>query len=139
MQTSNNDLAEKIIDSILSNDPYCQWLGIETLQIEAGYSKIKMKIRPEMLNGLGVVHGGILFSLADSAFGFACNNRNNKSLALETSINFLKPVYSGDELVAETKEFHNGSSTGLYQVSIYNQHHVTVALFKGTCLKQGKR
>jgi acyl-CoA thioesterase len=97
-----------------------------------------MKVRSEMINGLHIVHGGIAFSLADSSFAFACNNRNNLSVALDTSINFLKPVHVGDELIAEAKEIHNGKSTGLYQIKITNQRNNTVALFKGTCLRTNK-
>jgi acyl-CoA thioesterase len=97
-----------------------------------------MKLREDMINGLGVVHGGVAFSLADSAFAFACNNRNNLSLALDTSINFTKPLMPGDELVAEAKELHNGKSTGVYLVTLYNQNNVQVGLFKGTCFRTGK-
>jgi acyl-CoA thioesterase len=97
-----------------------------------------MKVRDEMVNGLGMVHGGIAFSLADSSFAFACNNRNNLSVALDTSINFLKPVHPGDELVAEAKEVHNGKSTGLYHITITNRNNHIVAMFKGTCFRTGK-
>jgi acyl-CoA thioesterase len=97
-----------------------------------------MKLREDMINGLGVVHGGVAFSLADSAFAFACNNRNNLSLALDTSINFTKPLMPGDELFAEANELHNGKSTGVYLVTLYNQNNVQVGLFKGTCFRTGK-
>lgn len=92
-----------------------------------------------MINGFGIVHGGIAFSLADSAFAFACNNRNVLSVALDTAINFLKPVHVGDELVAEAKELHNGKSTGLYHIAITNQHGHIVAVFKGTCFRTNKK
>ena len=91
------------------------------------------------MNGLGIVHGGVAFSLADTAFAFACNTRNNLSVALDTSINFLKPVHADDELIAEAKEIHNGKSTGLYQITITNQRNHTVALFKGTCFRTNKQ
>ncbi len=123
---------------MLQHDRFSQWLGISVIEITEGYSKIKMSVREEMLNGFGIVHGGIAFSLADSAFAFACNNRNNLSVALDTSINFIKPVHPGDELIAEAKELHNGRSTGLYHISIYNQHNHLVAQFKGTCYRTGK-
>ena len=97
-----------------------------------------MLVREEMMNGLNVVHGGIAFSLGDSAFAFACNSRNNLSLALETSISFLKPVFVGDTLIAEAKEVRNGRSTGVYLVEIKNQHEQLIALFKGTCYRTGK-
>lgn len=129
---------EQVIEHMLQHDRFSQWLGISFLEIKEGYSKIKMTVREEMLNGFGIVHGGIAFSLADSAFAFACNNRNNLSVALDTSINFIKPVHPGDELIAEANELHNGRSTGLYHISIYNQNNHLVAQFKGTCYRTGK-
>jgi acyl-CoA thioesterase len=129
---------KQVVDHMMQHDLFSQWLGIEVIAVQEGYSKIKMNVRPEMINGFGIVHGGIAFSLADSAFAFACNNRNNLSVALETSINFIKPVHPGDELIAEAKELHNGRSTGLYHISIYNQHNHLVAQFKGTCYRTGK-
>lgn len=128
----------QVIEHMLQHDRFSQWLGISILEIKEGYSKIKMTVREEMLNGFGIVHGGIAFSLADSAFAFACNNRNDLSVALDTSINFIKPVHPGDELIAEANELHNGRSTGLYHISIYNQNNHLVAQFKGTCYRTGK-
>ena len=132
------DLATKVVDHLIENDLFSKWLGIELLGISEGYSKIKMTVRKEMINGFGIVHGGVAFSLADSAFAFACNNRNNLSVALDTSINFIKPVHVNDVLIAEAKEMHNGKSTGIYHISITNQNKDTVALFKGTCFRTGK-
>ena len=123
---------------MMENDLFSKWLGISVLKIEDGYSKIQMTVRPEMINGLGTVHGGIAFSFADSAFAFACNNRNNLSVALDTSINFTKAVFVGDVLTAETTEIHNGRSTGLYHVTITNQNSIVVAIFKGTCFRTEK-
>lgn len=131
-------LAIEVVDQMMIDDLFSQWLGIEIIEVREGYSKIKMTVRKEMMNGLGIVHGGIAFSLADSCFAFACNNRNNLSVALDTSINFLKPVHVDDVLVAEAKEIHNGRSTGLYQISITNQNDHIVAIFKGTCFRTGK-
>lgn len=131
--------ANEVVDHMMDHDLFSQWLGINVLEIREGYSKIRMTIRREMINGFGIVHGGIAFSLADSAFAFACNNRNNLSVALDTSINFLKPVNVDDELIAEAKEIHNGRSTGLYQITIINQHNHTVALFKGTCFRTNRK
>lgn len=133
-----NQFAKEVVDHLIENDLFSKWLGIEVLEIREGYSKIKMAIRQEMINGFGIVHGGITFSLSDSAFAFACNNRNNLSVALDTSINFMKPVHVGDVLIAEAKEMHNGKSTGLYQVSVFNQNDHLIALFKGTCFRTNK-
>ena len=138
MNNEKDALAIKVVDLIMQQDLFSQWLGIEVLEIKEGYSKIKMTVRPEMINGLGIVHGGIAFSLADSCFAFACNNRNVLSVALDTAINFIKPVHVGDVLTAEAKEIHNGKSTGLYYISIFNQHTHLAAYFKGTCYRTGK-
>ena len=138
MQIEKDKLAKEVVNHMMENDLFSQWLGIEILEIKEGYSKIKMTVRNEMINGFGIVHGGIAFSLADSAFAFACNNRNVLSVALDTSINFIKPVSVGDVLVAEAKELHNGKSTGLYHITISNQKDHTVALFKGTCFRTNK-
>lgn len=135
MNTDKDLLAGKVVDHMMQNDLFSQWLGIEVLEIKEGFSKIKMTVRKEMINGLGIVHGGIAFSLADSCFAFACNNRDVLSVALDTSINFIKPVHPGDELIAESKEMHNGKSTGLYHITIVNQKGHTIALFKGTCFR----
>lgn len=133
-----NETAQKVVEHMMLHDLFSQWLGIELIEIKEGYSKIKMTVRAEMINGFGIVHGGVAFSLADSCFAFACNNRNLLSVALDTSINFTKPVHVGDILTAEAKELHNGKSTGLYHITIKNQNDHTVALFKGTCFRTNK-
>jgi acyl-CoA thioesterase len=136
MTTENK--ARKVVDHMMDHDAFSQWLGIEVLQINEGYSKISMTIRKEMVNGFGIVHGGVPFSFADSAFAFACNNRNNLSVALDVTISFMKAVQIGDVLTAEAKEIHNGRSTGVYLITIHNQRDEQVALFKGTCFRTGK-
>ena len=127
-----------VVAHMMEKDLFSQWLGIQVLDIREGYSKIQMTLREEMINGFHVIHGGIAFSLADSAFAFACNNRNNLSMALDTSITFTKATKPGDVLTAEAQELHNGKSTGLYLITITNQHYEQVALFKGTCFRTGK-
>ena len=138
MAASNDKLANEVVGHMMKNDLFSQWLGIDVLEIKEGYSRIKMTVREEMINGFGIVHGGIAFSLADSAFAFACNNRNVLSVALDTSINFIKPVHVGDVLTAEAKEVHHGRSTGLYHITITNQKEHSVALFKGLCYRTEK-
>jgi len=127
-----------VVSHMMENDFFSQWMGVEVLEVKEGYSKIKMTIRKEMVNGFGIVHGGIPFSLADSAFAFACNNRNNLSVALDVTITFMKAVNIGDVLTAEAKEIHNGRSTGVYLIDVTNQKNEQVALFKGTCFRTGK-
>jgi acyl-CoA thioesterase len=131
-------LHEEVVQHMLDHDFFSQWMGIELLEVKEGYSKIKMTVRKEMANGFGIVHGGIPFSLADSAFAFACNNRNNLSVALDVTITFTRAVKIGDTLTAEANEVHNGRSTGVYLITVTNQKNETVALFKGTCFRSGK-
>jgi acyl-CoA thioesterase len=136
---NKDELANQVVSHMMDHDFFSRWMGIEVLEIKEGYSKIKMLVRKEMVNGFGIVHGGIPFSLADSAFAFACNNRNNLSVALDVTITFTKAVNIGDELTAEAKEVHNGRSTGVYLITVSNQKNEQVALFKGTCFRTGKQ
>ena len=138
METGKDLQPATVVEHMINHDLFSQWLGIKVLDVGDGYSKIQMTVRPEMVNGFGIVHGGIAFSLGDSCFAFACNNRNIISVALDTSINFVKPVHVGDILTAEAKEIHNGKTTGLYHITISNQNSHVVAMFKGTCYRTGK-
>lgn len=139
MNSSNQDIkAKKVVYHMMEQDAFSNWLQIQILEIKEGYSRIQMIIRKEMVNGFGIAHGGIAFSFADSAFAFACNNRNNLSVALDVTISFIKAVNIGDTLIAEAKEVHNGRSTGVYLITITNQHGQQVAHFKGTCFRTGK-
>lgn len=131
-------LANKVVDHMMMKDKFSQWLGIKVIAVGEGYSRLEMTVREEMVNGFHIAHGGICFSLADSALAFACNNRNNLSVALDVTITFTRAVNVGDILSAEAKEVHNGKSTGVYLVNIYNQHQQQVALFKGTCFRTNK-
>jgi len=139
MDTENKDeLARRVVARMMEQDRFSQWLGLRVVEVAEGSSVVEMTLREEMLNGFGVVHGGIAFSLADSAFAFACNNRNNLSMALDVSVNFTKALHPGDIIRAEAREVHNGRSTGLYLVTVRNAGGDTVALFKGTCFRTGK-
>jgi acyl-CoA thioesterase len=135
---NKDTVAREVVDHMMDHDAFSQWLGIEVLEITEGYSRITMTIRKEMVNGFGIVHGGVPFAFADSAFAFACNNRNNLSVALDVTISFMKAMHIGDTLTAEAKEIHNGRSTGVYLITIQNQKNEQVALFKGTCFRTGK-
>lgn len=137
-QAEKDRLATEVVTHMMRHDQFSQWLGIAVITVQEGYAKIQLTLRDEMLNGFGVIHGGIAFSLADSAFAFACNNRNNLSMALDTNITFTKATMPGDVLTAEAKELHNGRSTGLYLITVTNQRGDQVALFKGTCFRTGK-
>lgn len=130
---------KEVVDLMMANDFYSTWLGIEVLQIGQGYSKLAMTIRKEMLNGFGIAHGGITYSLADSALAFASNSHGKKSVSVETSISHLVSLSEGDEIIAEAKEENLSDKIGVYSIKIYKtKDQSTVALFKGTVYRTSK-
>ncbi|NQZ77792.1 MAG: hydroxyphenylacetyl-CoA thioesterase PaaI [Ekhidna sp.] len=129
--------AEKIVHEMMAKDSFSQWLGIEVEEVRDGFAKIKMKVRPEMLNGHSVAHGGISFSLADSAFAFASNSHGQKAVSIETSINHIKPVFEGDELVAIAEKESTSRSLGQYIVRV-SKNKELVALFKGVVFRKSE-
>lgn len=130
--------ARDIVDEMMSADAFSKWLGIEIIKSEAGHCILGMTVREEMCNGFGVTHGGITYSLADSALAFASNSRGIKSMSIETSISHTNPVYPGDVLTAIASEISLKNKIAIYDISVKNQKEETVALFKGTVYRSGK-
>lgn len=130
--------SKKIVDRMYEFDYFSQWLGIEKVRIEEGHTILKMIVTKDMLNGFGIAHGGITYSLADSALAFAANSRGIQSVSIETSINHIKPTKEGDSLIAEAKEINVTNKTGLYEIKVKNQDGELVALFKGMVYRTGK-
>ncbi len=133
-----NNRAADIVASMMEKDAFSQWLGIQIVESEAGYSKLIMEVRDDMVNGFGVCHGGVAFALADSALAFAANSRGKVSLALENNIHYTRKVVPGDRLTAESTEIQNGRSIGVYKISITNQDDKLVADFRGTVFRSGE-
>jgi acyl-CoA thioesterase len=131
-------LAEKVFREMYDNDPFSKLLGVECLKIDRGYCKLKMTVRKDMLNGFSVAHGGICYSLADSALAFASNSHGIKSVSIETSISHTESVKEGDEITATAEEMHLGNKTGIYHITVTNLQNKIVALFKGTVYRTGK-
>jgi acyl-CoA thioesterase len=129
---------KEIFDLMYNNDPFSKLLGMELLEINEGFCKLQMKVSKDMLNGFGIAHGGITYSLADSALAFASNSRGIQSVSIETSINHLSKVVEGDTLTAITEEKNLTGRTALYLINIINQHQQSVALFKGIVFRTGK-
>lgn len=129
---------QKVVDHMLVNDKFSQWMGLELLELKKGYVRMQAQIRPEMMNGIGTLHGGITFAMADSAFAFTCNMENNISVALDVHISFTKAGFVGDIFTIESKEINSTRKIGLYDVKITNQKGELIALFKGTCYRVGK-
>ncbi|MEL6821569.1 MAG: hydroxyphenylacetyl-CoA thioesterase PaaI [Calditrichota bacterium] len=130
--------ATSTIKKLFEKDPFSQWLGIRLGRIAEGESVLSMTVREEMLNGFGTSHGGIAYSLADSAFAFAANSYGELSVALETHMQYMKPVYSGDVLTAVAKEESRTRKIAVYSITICNQDDVKVALFNGTVYRLEK-
>jgi acyl-CoA thioesterase len=131
------DLPNRIVAEMMRNDFFSQWLGIVVESVSEGNCKLKMVVRNEMANGFGIAHGGIAFSLADSALAFASNSRNRKSLVIETSVSFTSPVKVGDELMAAASELNLTKRTGVYQVIVSNSTSgKVVAHFKGVVIRK---
>jgi acyl-CoA thioesterase len=128
---SEKPLAQRIVDEMMDKDLFSQWLGIEVLLAEQGHCILKMKVRKEMVNGFNIAHGGIAYSLADSALAFASNAYGRLSVALECTISYPVAVNVGDELTCEAKEFSLTKSTGTYLIEVINQKNQKVAHFKG--------
>ena len=131
--------AEKIVSKMISGDAFSQWLGIEVMKVSKSFCKLKMTVRDEMTNGFNIAHGGISYSLADSALAFAANSDGIQSLSIETTISHTKKVMSGDRLTAETKEISKSEKNAVYSISITNQDNITVAHFKGTVYRTKKK
>ena len=127
-----------IVDKMYKNDLFSKWLGIDIVEKRIGKSKLTMTVRQEMVNGFGIAHGGITYSLADSALAFACNSKGRKSMSIETSISHIKPCHVGDVLTAEAVEESLSYKIAIYHISVKNQDNETVALFKGTVYRTNK-
>lgn len=130
--------AERIVDQMYTKDAFSQWLGIERLSVKAGYCALKMVLRAEMLNGFGIAHGGITYSLADSALAFASNSRGKHALSIETSISHTAPLLAGDEITAIATEEQYSRRIGLYRVEIRKADGQLAALFKGTVYRKSE-
>ena len=128
----------KIINKMFDQDAFSQWLGIEIVDVSDGYCQLKMTVRNDMLNGFKIAHGGIAYSLADSALAFASNSNGKKSLSVETSISHTISVKDGDKLTATTEELSISDKIGIYHITITNQENQEVAFFKGTVYRTSK-
>ena len=125
------EIAQKCRDVMYGNDTATQALGI-TIDIPAvGCAEARFEERPDMINGYGVCHGGYIFTLADTAFAYACNARDNVTVAASAGIEFLRPAKVGDVLVAIARERFAGGRTGLYNIVVTNQDAEEIALFRG--------
>ncbi len=123
---------------MLEKDSFSRWLGIVVDEFREGYCKLHFTITDDMLNGFSIVHGGIIFSAADSAFAFACNSHGRISVALDVHISFIKASKSGEILTIEATEIHTGNKTSFYDIIVFNEENEKVAVFKGTAYRTSR-
>jgi len=123
---------KEIVDKMMAKDFFSQWLGIEVCAIDLGKCELKIKVTHDMLNGFAIAHGGISYSVSDSALAFASNSYGQQAVSVETSISHLKMVKEGDELYAKAFEVSRSNRIGVYQVDVFNQEKEMISTFKGT-------
>ena len=139
MDKPDGATAQACATKMYAADHASQSLGIKVVVQEPGEAVATMTISEDMLNGQGLCHGGLIFALADTAFAFACNGYDDITVAGGASIEFLRPGRLGDLLTATASERQRGARSGVYDVTVCNQHGKDVALFRGKSFATGKR
>ncbi len=123
---------KEIVAYMLENDAFSKWMHLSVKEVSEGYCHLTCSVNAQMLNGFHIAHGGISYSLSDSALAFASNSYGNKCVSIETSISHLLPVHEGDTLTVICSEIHRGKTFGIYEVRIQNQRNELISKFKGT-------
>jgi len=136
--SKEQELAERVVNGMMARDEFSRWLGIEVVRIAPDASTTRMKVRPEMVNGFGVAHGGIAYSLADSALAFAANTHGKITVAIENSIGYPAAVHVGDVLTAVAELESSTKRLAFFRVTVSNQGGATVGVFRGTVYKTEK-
>ncbi len=129
---------QQILEKMLENDAFSRWLGLVIDEITEGGCRLHYTVKPDMLNGFGIIHGGVVFAAADSAFAFACNSHGRLALALDVSITFTKSAKEGEVLSVEVREVYLGNKTSVYDILTKNERGEIVAVFKGTAYRTSK-
>jgi acyl-CoA thioesterase len=135
---SDGKVANRCAEAMYANDDASRVLGISVEVEAAGRATASMTVREDMLNGFDVCHGGLIFSLADTAFAFACNGYDDLTYAAQADIEFVRPATKGDALVAVAREDYRGRKTGFYTVEVTNQDDELVAMFRGRSTSKGE-
>ncbi len=130
-QMTPEALAQAVAEAMYARDPAVRAFGIRIDEVGPGYARLSMPVRDDMLNGHGLCHGGLIFTLADSAFAYACNSRNQNTVASGCTIDYVAPGQRGDVLVAVAVEQSLAGRTGVYDITVSNQDGKKVALFRG--------
>jgi acyl-CoA thioesterase len=131
MSTDAQAAAEAAATAMFAGDRASQALGMRVTGVRPGWARVSMRVRADMVNGHGMCHGGLIFALADSAFAFACNSHNHRTVAAAASIDFLASAAEGDELAAEAQELWRTRRNGIYEITVTRQDGTRIALFRG--------
>ena len=131
MSLTPEQLAVLCSETMQKTDHASQMMGIEIIKTTPGYAELQMVVRQDMLNGHGSCHGGMLFTLADTAFAHACNSTNKITVASGCSIDFIAPALQGDRLTAIGQERSRSGRTGIYDINITNEQGALIATFRG--------
>lgn len=123
--------AQKVASTMFGRDRASKWAGIELLSVDEGSATMGLRVQDHHCNGHGICHGGVTFMLADSAFAFACNSRNQATVAQHNVISFIAPVRAGDYLTAQATEQSLAGRSGIYDVRVTNQNGDQIAEFRG--------
>ena len=126
-----SELAKAAAEVMWRDDNASKWLGMRIEEVRPGYARLSMSVTPNMVNGHNLCHGGLIFTLADSTFAFACNSHNQRAVAAGASIEFVAPAYLGDVLTAEGVEQVLKGRTGVYDMKVVNQKNEPIAFFRG--------
>jgi acyl-CoA thioesterase len=124
-------LAERVAKQMYARDRASQMMGMQVARVGPGHAELVMLVRPDMLNGHATCHGGFIFTLADSAFAFACNSNNQTTVASGCTIDFIAPAREGDVLTAVARERGTSGRTGVYDIDVHNQRGEKIAFFRG--------
>ena len=129
-------IAEAVRQGLFANDTAARSLGMDVEAIGPGTARISMTVRPDMLNGFDICHGGFITTLADTAFAYACNSHNQLTVAAGIVVDFIAPVHEGDRLTAEAREVALKGRSGVYDITVTNQDRKTVAVMRGRSYTQ---
>lgn len=135
---SDADLARRVTLRMRETEGPTAALDLVLETVDAGFARVSMIVREEMLNGVGTCHGGVLFTLADTAFAYACNSRNSATVAQQAAIAFLAPALEGEKIAAQAQEIALEGRAGVYQVMLTNQDGRVVAVFDGLSRTLGR-
>jgi len=131
MTPTQDTIAQKCADILWERDKATQALGMQLISVSAGSAELAMVVRPDMINGHGTCHGGFIFTLADSAFAFACNTYDERTVAQHAQVSFIVPAMSGDKLIAHAVERSRAGRSGIYDITVTLEDGKQIAEFRG--------